>query len=93
MNKNLIADRFIFILIISITSFALYLSFSGVISFTHGPLYYFYAEGLIEHKRLVGNMFAIPSEVYTPQIGISYIHAIGIFFLGKKYWFIFFYYL
>jgi hypothetical protein len=90
MNKNLTTDRFIFLLIISITSFALYLSFSGIISFTHGPLYYFYAEGLIEHKRLVGNMFAIPSEVYTPQIGISYIHAIGIFFLGKKYWFIFY---
>ena len=82
MNRNLILDKFIFILIISVSSFALYLSFNGIISFTHGPLYYFYAEGLIEHKRLVGNMFAIPVEVYTPQIGISYIHALGILFLG-----------
>lgn len=90
MNRNLILDKFIFILIISVSSFALYLSFNGIISFTHGPLYYFYAEGLIDHKRLVGNMFAIPAEVYTPQIGISYIHALGIFFLGKKYWFIFY---
>jgi hypothetical protein len=87
--NNIYFKIFFFILII--ISLSLYLSFRGVISFTHGPLYYYLAEGMYDHKEFTSTIFAIPTNLFVhPQMGIIFIHYFGILIFGKKNFFLFY---
>ena len=87
--NNIYFKIFFFILII--ISLSLYLSFEGIISFTHGPLYYYLAEGMYDYKEFTSTIFAIPTNDFIhPQMGIIFIHYFGILIFGKKKFFLFF---
>jgi hypothetical protein len=90
MNNSKKIGIYLFILVIFTVCFGLILSSKGIIPVTHGPLYYYYAEGILEHKKFVDNIFAIPQPITTPQIGITFVHLFGIFFFGKEFSFIFY---
>ena len=90
LNTNKL-DILFFLFVFFISSFLLYLSFNNQWSLTHGPMYYFIAEGLYEHGKLVSNIFVQPNKenIFTVQIGISYVIYLGLLLFGKKFWFIF----
>lgn len=97
MKKIKIFNRFyitFFLFITLIVSTALYFSFNGLLSFTHGPLYYYFAEGLYENKELNSTIFALPTNDFTsPQMGIVFVHYLGILLFGKEKFFLFFIFL
>ena len=87
--NNIYFKIFFFILII--ISLSLYLSFQGIISFTHGPLYYYLAEGMYDYKEFTSTIFAIPTNDFIhPQMGIIFIHYFGILIFGKNKFFLFY---
>lgn len=91
MNKILNKNYYIFFLILFSTSLLLFLSFNGHWTISHGPLYYFIAEGLYENGTFNSNILTIPREndIFTIQIGVSFFIYIGLVIFGKNLWFIF----
>ena len=80
-----------FYVIILILSFLiLQLSFSGYWNILHGPKYFAIAEGIIKYGELKSNIFTIPrpEDIFTTQIGISFIILPCVMIFGTNFWYI-----
>lgn len=79
-----------YIVVLLLSGLVLNLSFSGYWNILHGPKYFAIAEGIIKYGELKSNIFAIPrpEDIFTTQIGVSFIILPSIIIFGQKFWFI-----